>query len=233
MSQRKEFRLTKTGLNNVRAFLMECEAKRKELLDAKMDTADDTKIPSVEDILSDINYGVGIDADGEYYNGWDVTDKYNSTHPLSLSVGTDLEGHAIVVRRLMESDAKAVDAMDDVSFFYVAQWLDGDIAWGIFDNQKLMGYCTLGCADCCEDLYGEDEDFTDYAYVLSDVYVNRKYRHHGYGKELIQNAIRETRQQDSSNECVYLSPMNDYVAKWYETLGFQRIENNAMKLLQK
>ena len=202
MSRRKEFRLTNKGLKNVRAFLTECEAKRKEILDAKKDTAGDTTIPSVEDILSDINCGVGVDADGEYYNSWGVTDNYESDRPLG-----------------------------DSSSFYVEQWLDSDIAWGIFDNKKLMGYCTLGCADCCDDLYGEDTDFTDNAYVLSDVYVDRKYRHNGYGSELIQSAIRETWQRDNSSECVYLSPINDCVANWYNALGFRKIANDAMKLL--
>lgn len=232
MSQRKELRLTKKGLDNVRTFLAECEAKRKEILDAKKDTADDTEIPSVEDILSDINCGVGIDSDGDYYNSWGVTDNYESDYSLGLSVGTDLDEHTITVRDLIESDVDAVNAMDDLSSFYVAQWLDSDMAWGIFDNQKLMGYCTLGCADCCDDLYGEDDDFANDAYVLSDVYVQHEYRHHGYGKELIQNAIKETQQRDNSRECVYLSPINDYVAKWYEALGFQRIEEGAMKLSQ-
>lgn len=231
MSRRKEFRLTNKGLKNVRAFLTECEAKRKEILDAKKDTAGDTTIPSVEDILSDINCGVGVDADGEYYNSWGVTDNYESDRPLGLSVGVDLEEHTITVRELMERDAKAVHAMDDSSSFYVEQWLDSDIAWGIFDNKKLMGYCTLGCADCCDDLYGEDTDFTDNAYVLSDVYVDRKYRHNGYGSELIQSAIRETWQRDNSSECVYLSPINDFVANWYDALGFRKIANDAMKLL--
>lgn len=231
MSQRKEFRLTNKGLDKVRAFLTECEAKRKEILDAKKDTADDTEIPSVEDILSDINCGVGIDADGEYYNNWGVTDNCESDHPLSLSVNTDLEEHTVTVRQLTESDASEVNSMDDLSYFYVEQWLDGgDMAWGIFDDQRLMGYCTLGCADCCEDLYGKDDDYTYVSYVLSDVFVSRRHRHHGYGRELIQNAIRETWQRDKSNECIYLSPMNDYVANWYETLGFKGIGDNAMKL---
>lgn len=231
MSQKKEFRLTNKGLKNVRAFLTECEAKRKEILDAKKDTAGDTKIPSVEDILSDINCGVGVDADGDYYNSWGVTDNYESDRPLGLSVGVDLEEHTITVRELMERDANEVHALDNLSSFYVEQWLDSDIAWGIFDNQKLMGYCTLGCADCCDDLYGEDADFTDDAYVLSDVYVDRKYRHNGYGGELIQNAIREMWQRDNNRECVYLSPINDLVANWYDTLGFRKIANGAMKLL--
>lgn len=57
-------------------FITECNAKRKEILDAKLDTADDTNIPTEEDIISDIE--VFIDNDGDYYNCWGVTDNYDS-----------------------------------------------------------------------------------------------------------------------------------------------------------
>lgn len=83
------YELTEHGERNVKNFIANCEAMRKEILDAKKDTACDTELPTREDILADVNYGEGIDSEGEYYNRWGVTDNYES--PLiGLSVGIDL-----------------------------------------------------------------------------------------------------------------------------------------------
>ena len=86
------YTLTEAGRKKVEIFIRECEAKRKEILDAKIDTADDTKLPTVEDIVADLNgidLDIDIDGSAEYYNGWGVTDSYDSDYPLSLELGID------------------------------------------------------------------------------------------------------------------------------------------------
>lgn len=83
------YKLTKHGKQIAKEFIAECKAKRKEILDAGLDTADETKIPTVAIIESDINF---IDLDEEnndYYNGWGVTDNYNSDDVLHLEYGID------------------------------------------------------------------------------------------------------------------------------------------------
>lgn len=51
--------------------------------------ARETELPTTQDILDDVNEGVGLDGDNEYYNCWGITDHYNSC-PLSLTVGKEL-----------------------------------------------------------------------------------------------------------------------------------------------
>ncbi len=80
--------LTESGEKKVKWFITECAEKRKEILDAKLDTADETTLPTKETILADLEF-TGVDSDGEYYNGWGVTDNYDSDEPLSLTLGTD------------------------------------------------------------------------------------------------------------------------------------------------
>ena len=80
---------TVSGYRTVKRFIAECAAKRKEILDAGIDTADETELPTTQDILDDVNEGVGLDEDNEYYNCWGVTDHFGS-QPLSLIVGEDL-----------------------------------------------------------------------------------------------------------------------------------------------
>lgn len=82
------YKLTEKGIKECERFIAECKAKRKEILDANKDTAEDTNIPTVEDIESDIN-DFGVDEEGDYFNGWGVTDNYNSDYPIGLTLGVD------------------------------------------------------------------------------------------------------------------------------------------------
>lgn len=81
------YALTQNGRREVKRYLSELAAKRKEILDAGIDTADDTNLPTEKDILCDIE--TFIDEDGRYYNGWGVTDHYDADQPLSLIFGVD------------------------------------------------------------------------------------------------------------------------------------------------
>lgn len=82
-----EYVLTEEGKRKVAVFIKGCEAKRKEILDAGLDTAEDTQIPTEADILSDLNNGVEVDEDGDYYNAWGVTDNYCSDRACELAIG--------------------------------------------------------------------------------------------------------------------------------------------------
>lgn len=80
---------TVSGYRTAKRFIAECAAKRKEILDAGIDTADETELPTAQDILDDVNTGVGLDEENEYFDSWGITDHYSS-HPLSLIVGEDI-----------------------------------------------------------------------------------------------------------------------------------------------
>jgi len=82
------YKLTDRGMQKVKRYLAELKAKRKEILDAGKDTADETNLPTVDDIISDIEW-TGVDEDGSYLNGWGVTDNYDSDYALELKLGRD------------------------------------------------------------------------------------------------------------------------------------------------
>lgn len=79
--------LTETGKKTIKWYIEELKAHRKEILDAGKDTADDTRIPTEEDIIADIEM-TGVDRNGTYCNGWGVTDTYDH-EPLILRKGKD------------------------------------------------------------------------------------------------------------------------------------------------
>ena len=82
------YKLTDRGMQKVKRYLAELKAKRKEILDAGKDTAYETNLPTVDDIISDIEW-TGVDEDGSYLNGWGVTDNYDSDYALELRLGED------------------------------------------------------------------------------------------------------------------------------------------------
>ena len=79
-------KFTKVGKAKVRTYITELEAKRKEILDAGLDTADETTLPDEKDILDDIEF---FEEENEYYNSWGVTDNYNGDNALYLKRGKD------------------------------------------------------------------------------------------------------------------------------------------------
>ena len=88
-----KFRLTKRGKENIASYIRELEEKRERLLKSGADTADETVLPSEEDILSDAEaFGLSWD-DPEgpcYYNGWGVTDSHEADRPILLILGRDI-----------------------------------------------------------------------------------------------------------------------------------------------
>lgn len=88
------YAFTDKGRMEVEHFIAECEAKRKEILDAGIDTNSRNHIPTSQDILNEINCD-GLDVNGEYFGVWGVTDNYLAP-PITLVLGEDL------VKKVME-----------------------------------------------------------------------------------------------------------------------------------
>ena len=86
------YKLTESGIETIKSYIIELKAKRKEILDAMKDTANETFIPTEEDIISDIDWFIDLDDTDEvcYYNCWGVTDNYDADTPLALYVGHDI-----------------------------------------------------------------------------------------------------------------------------------------------
>lgn len=139
----------------------------------------------------------------------------------------------LTIRPLNENDNKDVELLDDKSGFYVQQWLEDntDYAWGAFltdeTGEHLIGYCTTGYADdCCESIE-EHELHTCDSILLSDVYIANKYRHNGYGSEMIKKALELRHESDGKVETVFLTIMNNALESFYKPLGFTFINDDS------
>jgi len=83
-----EYSLTDAGKTKVKHFIEDCRIKQDSILKAGLDTAKETTLPSVEDILCNVEDMV--DEDGKYTNAWNITDNYLSD-PLELNKDDDFE----------------------------------------------------------------------------------------------------------------------------------------------
>ena len=81
-----EYSLTDAGKTKVKHFIEDCRIKQDSILKAGLDTAKETTLPSVEDILC--NVGDMVDEDGKYTNAWNITDNYLSD-PLEMHKDND------------------------------------------------------------------------------------------------------------------------------------------------
>ena len=85
-------RYTDTGRKVVENYIAALKTKQEDILKSGTDTADETTLPTPEDILSDILFiGINWDTpDGPWYlNGWGVTDNPESSYPICLYYGKD------------------------------------------------------------------------------------------------------------------------------------------------
>jgi len=94
-SELKNYKLTPLGKDEVDYYLKECEAKRKEILNAMRDSGDNTTLPDIETILFDIAHF--IDDNREYCNGWGVTDHYDADYPLYLKEGVHFVENEVIL----------------------------------------------------------------------------------------------------------------------------------------
>ncbi len=87
--KKTECKLSERGLNHIKQYLENLKKKRYKILKERLDTAENTKLPNMEDILSDVE--TFFDSTSmDYTNNWGVTDELNSDFPLYLQYMTDI-----------------------------------------------------------------------------------------------------------------------------------------------
>ena len=138
---------------------------------------------------------------------------------------------SIIVRPFTYSDLKDVIKMDNESGNYVSQWVKdleyedsnyNDYSWGIYVDNILAGYCTIGYADDVCSVIENHPLHDDEAYLLSDVYIKPDYRNKGYGLQLIIETIKGRFAKEEKLP-VFLQVFNDDLKYFYRKAGFEYI----------
>lgn len=127
-----------------------------------------------------------------------------------------------VTRGLTKSDFEAVEKLDEESGFNVFQFIEdldddeeADNAFGLFYENELIGYCSLGYADGAVDL----PDISSEDRCLSDVYVVPKYRNMGFCYNFLSDIFSDYVESD-----VYLYFLEDWLVTYYESLEFEKVD---------
>lgn len=132
----------------------------------------------------------------------------------------------ITIRSLNEGDYAEVEALDELSGNGVADMVDcEEYAWGVFVEEELVGYCTIGGADEPAMGYDEYPQWTNESLLLSDVFIKEEYRGHGLALRLINEALEKG---NPENESVFITLLDDNLCSLYKRVGFRFIEEGNM-----
>ena len=137
----------------------------------------------------------------------------------------------VIVKPLSAVDAQEIVRMDDMSGFYVSQWLeemdeDNDYSWGIYVNHVLAGYCTIGYADDVPSVIEKHPNYSSESYLLSDVFIKPEYRHNGYGLKMITETILGRWKVEETN-LVFLEIIYDNLKNFYGKAGFELLSDGV------
>ena len=160
--------------------------------------------------------------DGTEWEVWDIITIHRQNHS------------NVFVAPLSIYQLSKVKTMDQMSGFCMEQWLDDnvDFAWGLFHNDKLIGYCSIGIADDADPLVEEHEAYKeDSSLLLSDVFILPEYRNQGYGSQMIKESIETRWKMDGVKNTVYLHAMgvtgdlsyDEKLKSFYEKIGFSEL----------
>ena len=133
----------------------------------------------------------------------------------------------IIVKPLNIKDIDEIRKMDNLSGFNVAQWAEdmdenNNYSWGIYNNDILMGYCTIGNADGVYYIIEQHPLYSCNDYLLSDVYMKPEYRHQNFGVQLITETIQKRFALEGKHP-VFLEVMYDDLKNFYAKAGFTTI----------
>lgn len=133
------------------------------------------------------------------------------------------------VRGLTEQDITTAKQLDSMSGFGLAPWVadtgpdDDPFGWGLFVNDLLIGYCSIGYADDVGEKITSHPLYTSNSLLVSDVFIRPAYRRFGLGRRMIKSAIEKRWELDGSKEPVFLVCVQENVKNVYRKAGFETI----------
>lgn len=131
----------------------------------------------------------------------------------------------LTTRILKESDIQAVKQLDILSDRNVSNWLDSEeYAWGIFNEDTLIGYCTIGYADDVSDIIQNYPGWNDDCLLLSDVFVSNQFRNKGIATKMINDALNK--HSEVKNNIVFLEAITMGLQYLYRKIGFNPIKKD-------
>lgn len=150
-------------------------------------------------------------------------------------------GDGVVVRPFKKGDEDDILRLDELSGNNMKSIIDdltndssdNDFSWGIFKDDKCIGYCTIGYLDEADEVIEGDWSYQEAAekgedcYILSTVFIEPKYEGHGYGTRLIKQAING-RFDSEKPAPVYIDLLDPELQLFYEKSDFVALDDYTM-----
>lgn len=130
------------------------------------------------------------------------------------------------IKSLNISNIREVEVLDKESGNNLSIALeDVDYVWGIFDCNKLIGYCSVGYADNCGKVIDSYKSDNNDALLISDVFILEHYRNKGYGTELLKDVIKKNR---DDKQLIFVMLLDKSLSHFYKQIGFVNIDDYTM-----
>jgi GNAT superfamily N-acetyltransferase len=121
-----------------------------------------------------------------------------------------------MVRKLSKLDLPQIKAIDESDYLLYKDVLTDALsktkylgkAYGVFEKDTLVGYCTLN-------------EFGYNGSVLSSVLIRKPFQQKGYGSEMVRAVVEKAKKP------VYIECMGNQ-SKFYEKLGFKDMSGGIM-----
>lgn len=133
----------------------------------------------------------------------------------------------IQIKCLTGADRYQIQQLDKLSKFNVSDFLENHddhevctVAFGLFENDQLIGYCTCYHADFHK--HHTLPNWDAKSLVLSNLFIVKNKRHKGYAHRLVKHCSHRFK-----HKTLYLSCKQE-LKPFYEKHKFIDIENNIM-----
>lgn len=128
-----------------------------------------------------------------------------------------------MIRELTENDLDIVKNLEEKTEFVIDGMLDCEgYCWGCFENNKLIGFCTIGEVAGWDEVEENDPN----ALVLSEVSIGYDYQGQGYGLKLVEGAIKAYSKHFQDNHNVYVDLLEPELSGFYKKLGFEYLNED-------
>lgn len=133
--------------------------------------------------------------------------------------------NSITVRFLNENDIKSLqelfnksDAQLHSNFTPDIIEEDNEFVIGVFFDNSLVGFCSVGEADTLELSFGADPGDL----LLSDVYIRPEERNKGFGSFLVQGATMLGFKMHPTAMYCHITLLDGTLSTWYARMGFEK-----------
>lgn len=200
--------LTEEGKKKIACYINNFAKNRNKILSANQDTANNTSLPTEEEIVFDLNHGEGVNRRGTYFAGWRITDHVEMVVLLKIDEDFVVEN----IKKEEENMTYGLDICDIAYELYKQEWIEEHTTKQVrMDTLRLYekyqkdnietSYAYESWDEFIQDEGYAGELYADYEVFVENEYMNKTYMHELLkDKELIAMYDDDIRKHKNIND---------------------------------